>query len=93
MSIRKRKPVTQASDQGPEAESVAKQSPPAQRTATDAMLDSMRMTSVKKAAEVLNVSVTTVWNWLKSGELKSVKVGGSRRIMLAEVRRVQEGRK
>lgn len=81
----------------PKADPVAKQSPPAlsptaPKTATELMLDSMRMTSVKTAAEVLNVTVTTIWNLIKSGELKSVKVGGSRRIMLARLRRVQQRR-
>jgi excisionase family DNA binding protein len=57
-------------------------------SATDMKLDSLRMTSVKKAAEVFGVSVTTIWNWIASGRLKAVKVGGRRLIALREMRRV-----
>lgn len=69
--------------------------PPAQppgKSASDMKLDSLRMTSVKKAAEIFGVSVTTVWNWIASGRLKAVKVGGRRLIAIREVSRVLEAK-
>jgi len=62
------------------------------RSATDMKLDSLRMTSVKKAAEIIGVSVTTIWNWIASGRLKAVKVGGRRLIAIREVSRVLEAK-
>jgi len=84
--------VTKPATMPLKAEPVVEQSPLAQRTATDLMLDSMRMTSVKKAAETLGVTVTTIWNWINSGELRSAKVGGRRLIPVAEVSRIHESR-
>ena len=43
--------------------------------------------SVKHAAELLDMSESTVWNLLRDGKLTGVKAGRSRRIAHAELER------
>lgn len=43
--------------------------------------------SVRHAAELLDVSESTVWNLLQQGELEGVKVGRSRKISRIELER------
>ena len=38
------------------------------------------MKKMKEVAEMCNVSYRTVFNWIKSGKLNAVKIGGSVRI-------------
>lgn len=49
-------------------------------------LDDQRCMSTKQVAEQLGVSRSQVYNLMKSGELQSFKVRGSRRISLLQLR-------
>lgn len=49
------------------------------------------MVSVKEAAEIFSVSKRTVFRWIKSGEIKAVKIGGSVRISEDEIDRLKNG--
>lgn len=49
--------------------------------------------SVRDIAELVRVSDRTVWRWIKAGELRSVKVGGSVRVPAAEVEKLFQGAK
>lgn len=49
--------------------------------------ESLVMT-VPQAAAALRVSVGTIWNMFNSGALPYIKIGGSRRIHVDEVKRV-----
>ncbi|MCF0231834.1 MAG: helix-turn-helix domain-containing protein [Enterococcus sp.] len=44
------------------------------------MENSIRVYKVTEVAELLRVSRATVYNYLNSGELKSIKIGGNRRV-------------
>jgi excisionase family DNA binding protein len=46
---------------------------------------------VPEAADALGVSRATVYNLLAAGTLRSVKIGGSRRIAQAELDRIARG--
>ncbi len=41
--------------------------------------------TVKQAASALQVTTRTIFNFLKSGQLKSARIGGARRIPVAEL--------
>jgi excisionase family DNA binding protein len=43
--------------------------------------------NVKQAAKHYSVSVPTVWRWLLSGKVASIKVGNSRRTSLEAIAR------
>lgn len=47
--------------------------------------------SVQRAAEILGVSVDTIQRRAKSGELRTVKLGGRRLVPLPEIHRLQAG--
>jgi excisionase family DNA binding protein len=49
--------------------------------------ESLLMT-IPQAAQSLRVSVGTIWNLFNSGDLPYVKIGGSRRVHVDEVRRI-----
>ena len=49
-----------------------------------------RMVTIAQAARRLGLSERTVERRVRSGEIPSVKIGGSRRIAQAELRRLQE---
>lgn len=49
--------------------------------------DALLMT-IPQAATALRVSVGTIWNLFSSGDLPYVKIGGSRRIHVDEVKRI-----
>ena len=44
--------------------------------------------TVKEAAEILRVSETTIWRMFKDGRLKSISLGGLRRISREELNRM-----
>ena len=46
------------------------------------------LVTVPEAAKMLQVSVATVWNLFSSGELAFVKIRGSRRVHVDELRRI-----
>ncbi len=46
----------------------------------------------KEAADLMGVSVRTVWNLINSGELESTKVGGSRIVTRRSVERLIYGK-
>jgi excisionase family DNA binding protein len=56
-------------------------------TADDITLESLRMASVKEAADIARMSRTTIWNWIASGKLEARKVCGRRLIALTELHR------
>ena len=49
--------------------------------------DALLMT-IRQAATALRVSVGTIWNLFNSGDLPYIKIGGSRRIHVDEVKRI-----
>ena len=50
------------------------------------------MYRVGEVAEIVGVAEITVWTWVRSGKIKSVKIGGARRIQKEEVERfIKEG--
>ena len=51
----------------------------------------MKLLKVKEAAEVLGFAEITIRQWIQHNKIKSVKVGGSRRIPESEVIRLQKG--
>ena len=54
----------------------------------------MAMMTVKETADFFGVSPRTVFRWIKSGKLESVKIGGVVRIKKNEIERViNEGSK
>ena len=54
----------------------------------------MTMMTVKETADFFGVSPRTVFRWIKSGKLESVKIGGVVRIKKNEIERViNEGSK
>jgi excisionase family DNA binding protein len=59
---------------------------PRESLAVTAIQDRLLYT-VRHAAELLDVSENTVWNLLQRGELHGVKVGRSRKITAAELKR------
>lgn len=46
------------------------------------------MLSVKETAELFGVTKRTVFRWIKSGKMKSVKIGRTVRIKKSEIDRV-----
>lgn len=48
----------------------------------------MAMMTVKETADFFGVSPRTVFRWIKSGKLQSVKIGGVVRIKKNEIKRV-----
>ena len=57
---------------------------------TTNMIDQQdRALTPAKTAELLAVSLSTVWRMLAAKEMTSIKIGKSRRIMLSEVQRIQ----
>ena len=46
------------------------------------------MLSVKETAELFGVTKRTVFRWIKSGKMKSVKIGRTVRIKESEIERV-----
>jgi excisionase family DNA binding protein len=47
-----------------------------------------RLYSVPEAAEVLRISRSAVWAWLKSGKLRGTKIGDRRVIRESELQRL-----
>jgi excisionase family DNA binding protein len=47
-----------------------------------------RLYSVDEAAEQLTLSHWTIWSWIKSGKLRSAKVGDRRVIRESELQRL-----
>lgn len=43
----------------------------------------------KRAAEILNISRMTIWQWIKDGKIQAVIVGGLRMIPQSEVERLK----
>ena len=50
----------------------------------------MQLMSVPKAAEMIGAAPVTVWNWVYSAQIESVKVGRLRRISVKAIREFQE---
>jgi excisionase family DNA binding protein len=50
----------------------------------------MQLMPVRKAAEILDVAEVTVWNYVYSRQLESVKVGRLRRISVRAIREFQQ---
>jgi hypothetical protein len=50
----------------------------------------MQLMPVRKVAEILDVAEVTVWNYVYSRQLESVKVGRLRRISVRAIREFQE---
>ncbi len=48
----------------------------------------MTMMTIKETADFFGVSPRTVFRWIKSGKLESVKIGGIVRIKKNEIKRV-----
>lgn len=48
------------------------------------------MLSVKETADLFGVTKRTVFRWIKSGKMKSVKIGRTVRIKKSEIKRVIE---
>lgn len=51
----------------------------------------MKLFKVKEVAETLGFAEITIRQWIQHGKIKSIKVGGSRRIPESEVIRLQKG--
>lgn len=49
------------------------------------------MLKVKDVAAFFQVSERTVWNWIYSGKIKTVKIGGVLRIPEGEIERLKKG--
>lgn len=49
------------------------------------------MLKVKDVAAFFQVSERTVWNWIHSGKMKSVKIGSVVRIPEEEIERLKKG--
>jgi excisionase family DNA binding protein len=47
--------------------------------------------SRKETAEMLNVTMTTLWRWQGEGYLQHIPVGGKRRYRLSEVQKIKKG--
>lgn len=45
---------------------------------------------IRDVARYLNVSESTVWRWVRSGKLPSVRLGGVRRIRRADLEKLAE---
>ncbi|MEQ9811534.1 MAG: helix-turn-helix domain-containing protein [Azospirillaceae bacterium] len=52
--------------------------------------DDPLLLSVRKTAELLDVSEATVWRRIKDGTLESVKIGGCTRVKYGSARAVAE---
>lgn len=50
------------------------------------------MLSLKQVADILNVSRQTVFNWVKTGYIKAVKIGRQYRIEQSEIERLRSGK-
>lgn len=55
------------------------------------MVRRLGLAKVGDAAEFLNLSRPTIYRLMESGELRSVKISGSRRIPWSELHRIAEG--
>ncbi|MDR1340129.1 MAG: helix-turn-helix domain-containing protein [Prevotellaceae bacterium] len=49
--------------------------------------------SREKVAEILDVDLSTLWAWNKSGYFKCIKLGGKVRYRMSDVKRLLEERK
>lgn len=50
------------------------------------------MYRVKDVANIVGVAEITVWKWISSGKIHSLKIGGARRILKSELERfLKEG--
>lgn len=49
------------------------------------------MLKVKEVSVLFRVSERTIWNWIKAGKLKSVKIEGTVRIPEEEIDRLKKG--
>lgn len=49
--------------------------------------------SREKVMEMLDVSESTLWRWSKNGYLVPLNVGGKRRYLMSDVKRILEGKK
>jgi len=47
--------------------------------------------TIKQVSEMLNVNVCTLWRWNKSGYLKAIEFGGSRRYKMSEIKFIKNG--
>jgi hypothetical protein len=47
--------------------------------------------SPKKASELLDCDLSTLWRWNKSNYLKSIELGGERRYKMSDLKRILEG--
>lgn len=50
-----------------------------------------RTLRIDEVAEELRVTARTVQRWLKSGELESIKIGGTRRIFIDAIEKKSDG--
>lgn len=50
----------------------------------------VKMLSVKETADLFGVTKRTIFRWIKSGKIKSVKIGRTVRIKKSEIYRVIE---
>ena len=51
----------------------------------------IKVYQVKDVAKLLEVSERTVWNWIRSGRLESVKIGGVVRVTREQINKVLNG--
>lgn len=49
------------------------------------------MLTINKVAVEFGVTYRTVWNWIKDGKIKAVKISGIVRIPKSEVERLKKG--
>lgn len=51
------------------------------------------MKSIKEVSDIFSVSERTVKRWIKSEELKVIKIGGTVRVLDEEIERIKSGNK
>lgn len=51
-----------------------------------------KLLTIKEVAEIFGLSEITIRQWIQHNKIKSVKIGGSRRIAQSEVIKLQKGR-
>ncbi len=55
------------------------------KAAAQPITQQLQLVDIPRAAELLNVGRTTIYNMITDGELKTVKVRGARRIALTTI--------
>lgn len=54
----------------------------------DLLTTTKQFLRLQEFAETINMSRRTMYNWIREGKLTTVKIGGSRRVPIAEARRL-----